>query len=308
MKRLLSLAVLLVACGRTDSARLAITPVDTVIAVNGTRLFVHREGRGDPMIVIHGGPLLDHGHLVEPLRPLGDDVDLIFYDQRLSGRSAGTVDSASVRLDVFAEDVDAIRAAFGFDRVHVLGHSWGGLIAMRYATTFPDRVRSLILVSPMPPTARLWQDAEQALASSLTAEDTAGMGALRASEGITAGRPEAIEELLRLSFRSQVHDPADAATLRFHIEPDYGERSRQFGLILRDLTGYDEREALRSLDVPVLILYGASETAARAGTDTLAATLPHARVTAIPETGHFAFIERPEPVLDAIRGHLRRLH
>ena len=118
---------------------------------------MHREGSGEPAIVIHGGPLLDHGYLQPYLAPLGDELELIFYDQRLSGRSDGVVDSASVRLDTFVDDIEALREALGLERVHLIAHSWGGLLAMKYATAHPDRGKVVLLPggSPRPAFVRL---------------------------------------------------------------------------------------------------------------------------------------------------------
>ncbi|MDX1675859.1 MAG: alpha/beta fold hydrolase, partial [Longimicrobiales bacterium] len=213
--------------------------MDTLLTVNGTELFVHREGTGEPVVVVHGGPLLDHGYLVEPLRPLTDGHELIFYDQRLSGRSAGRVDSASVRLDTLVADIEAIRTSLGLGRIHLLGHSWGGLLAAKYAASHPDRLRSLVLLSPLPPSAELWQAEREAQAAALEPADTAGMGALRSSEAIRRGESDAVETLLRMSFRGQFRDPSRAMELEFHIPEDYVARSRQLRYLAGDLTDYD---------------------------------------------------------------------
>ncbi|MFW6206217.1 MAG: alpha/beta fold hydrolase, partial [Gemmatimonadota bacterium] len=91
-------------CGSTpEPGRMPVTS-DTTLEVNGTHLFVHREGAGPPVLVVHGGPLLDHGYLAGPLRPLAREYELVYQDQRLSGRSTGTVDSGSVRLDTMVAD------------------------------------------------------------------------------------------------------------------------------------------------------------------------------------------------------------
>ena len=277
-----------------------------LIPINGTRLFVHREGSGDPAIVIHGGPVLDHGYLQPYLAPLGDELELVFYDQRLSGRSDGVVDSASVRLDTFVDDVEALRRVLGLERVHLIAHSWGGLLAMKYATAHPGQLRSLILLNPMPPTAALWRDEQRELAASLVPQDTAGAGALRATDAFDAGEPAAIAALLRHSFRSQFRDRALAEELAFHIGEDYLQRSLQFGLIIGDLTTFDLMEALREVDVPTLILYGEDEPGASIGGDAIAEAIPGAQRVTIPATGHFPFVEQPEAFLDAVRAFLAR--
>lgn len=303
---LLLLFFLVLSCSvPEETATPAGSVTDTLMAVNGTRLYVHREGSGDPMVVVHGGPVLDHGYLVEPLRPLGSDYELIFYDQRLSGRSAGSVDSTSVTLANFVADLEQLRAKLGLGRIHLLGHSWGGLIAAKYALEHPTRLRSLVLVSPMPPSATLWQEEEGAARAAITPGDTAGIGELRASAAFEAGEPEAIERMLRLSFRSQFADPSQASSLRFHIEEDYRERASQFRYLLPDLTTYDLTDPLRELRVPTLLVYGTAERGAQRTADTLRALLPQVAVEGVAGAGHFAFLERPMAFRRVARSFLR---
>ena len=303
---MLAAALVLTGCGRDTSRRAAGLQSDTLLAVNGTRLFVHREGTGDPLMVVHGGPVLDHGYLVEPLRPLGRDFELIFFDQRLSGRSAATVDSASVTLRNFVADIEALRSELGLGRVHLLGHSWGGLLATLYALEHPDRLRSLVLVSPMAPSAELWGREETAARDRTAPEDTAGMGALRSSEAYRAGDPQAIERMLRMSFRSQFADRSDASALGFHIGEDYRDRSRQFGYLMSDLSSYDLVHRLPQIDSPTLLVYGNAEVGADLGADTLRSLLPRASLEVLSGAGHFSFLERPEAFRRIVRDFLRR--
>lgn len=268
-------------------------PSDTLLPVNGTRLFVHREGAGEPVVVVHGGPLLDHGYLVEPLRPLGSEFELVFYDQRLSGRSDGVVDSASVRLDTMVADLEEIRRTLGLGRIHVVAHSWGGLLAMMYAIRYGENLRSLVLVSPVPPSADLWQQQLQAQAAALEPSDTAGLGALRASDAVAAGDPAAIEELLRRSYRPLFHDSAAVAGLDLHVPEDYGARSRQFGSMRPDLAAFDLRDDLAGVQAPALVVYGEDEAGWSIGRDALVSALPRSRAVTIAAVGHFPFLEQP---------------
>ena len=300
------LALSIAGCGGSDPAREGALPRDTLLPVGGTRLWVHQEGTGDPIVVVHGGPVLDHGYMVDPLRPLADDYRLVFFDQRLSGRSDGTVDSASVRLDTLVSDIEGIRTGLGLDRIYLLGHSWGGLLAARYAATHPDRIRSLILVSPNPPSTAEWQEMQAAERAAMVPADTAGMGELRGSPEYAAREPAALERMLQLSFRAQLADPALADSLRFHIADDYAERSRQFGYLMPDLAGYDLTAELRGVDVPALVMYGEEEAGAEIGAAAYREALPGATIRIVPRAGHFLFMERPEPFLAAARDLLRR--
>lgn len=310
MTRLAStLALFLAACAPDAPERPTVsTPTDTLLPVNGTRLFVHREGEGTadapPLVVIHGGPLLDQTYLRGPLAPLADGRELVFYDQRLSGRSEGTVDSASVRLATLVDDLEAIRTTLDLGPVDLLAHSWGGLIAVAYAIEHPEAVRRLVLVSPMAPSARLRQQEETAQRAALEPADTAGTGELRADPGVAAGEPAAFEALLVHSFRWQLHDPALAAELDFHIPDDYGERSLQFSRIGRDLTDYDFTDRLGRITAPTLLVYGDAEVGAPIGGEALGTGIPDVTTLVLEDTGHFAFLESPQRFLAEVRRFL----
>lgn len=269
--------------------------------INGTELLVHREGRGEPVVIVHGGPLLDQQYLRAPLHPLADDHELIFFDQRLSGGSAGRVDSASMRLDTLVADIEAIRQRLGSERIHLLGHSWGGLLALRYAITHPDRLASLILVSPMPPAVSLWAEEERLLAGRVATDDSIAMAELRATPAFAAREPGAVARMLRLSFRAQFHEPALADSLRIDPPADYAARSEQFGHLAVDLTSYDLRPDLRRVAAPTLLVFGADEPGAELSGRVLADSIPGARLEVIPEAGHFSFLEAPDRFLAVVR-------
>src|SRR5512136_1465861 len=85
-------------------------------------------GHGDPIVLMHGGPGLDYQTML-PLQPLADQFTLIFYDHRCNGRSEGAAVS-TMTWDNLTADADALREKLGFDRWAVLGHSFGGNVAL----------------------------------------------------------------------------------------------------------------------------------------------------------------------------------
>ena len=283
-------------------------PAPALTPVNGTELFVTRMGMGEPIIVVHGGPMLEHGYLLPHLEPLAETHELILYDQRLSGRSAPEVDSASVRLQTYVDDIEALRATLGLGRIHLMGHSWGGLLAMSYAIRYGDNLKSLILLNSLSPSAALWQQEEQALAELVTDADRAEMQTIRRTEAFAQQRPEAIAELLRTSFKAQFHDRSLINELRIYVPDDYTSRSAQFGYMMADLRGFDLREALTGVDVPTLIIYGAAEPAAEIAGTALDQRLPNSELVVIENSGHFPFIEQPDTLFAALLEFLDRHH
>lgn len=109
------------------------------VNVNNGRLYAETSGKGPPILLIHGWPL-DHRVFEAQMAPLSENLMVIAYDRRGFGRSDASPD---LRLEL--DDIDRILADFAIETVHLLGMSQGGRIALRYAVTRPERLRSLIL-------------------------------------------------------------------------------------------------------------------------------------------------------------------
>src|SRR6476619_4888471 len=99
---------------------------------DGYNLNVEEVGSGFPLIVLHGGPGMDHSMFRPYLDPLGDDFRILYVDERGQGRSE-RVDPATLSLEVFARDVDLLAEALGLQRFALLGHSFGAIIATKHA-------------------------------------------------------------------------------------------------------------------------------------------------------------------------------
>jgi len=110
------------------------------VAVPGARLFCRALGDGMPLIVLHGGPDFDHHYLVPELDCLASRFRLIYYDQRGRGRSSEGVTPEDVGIASEVDDLERVRRHFGLDSMALLGHSWGSLLALEYATRHPERV------------------------------------------------------------------------------------------------------------------------------------------------------------------------
>ena len=115
-----------------------------VMSIRGVSLFVEVVGHGYPLALMHGGPGLDHTTLLS-LQPLADQFTLVFYDHRCNGRSQGA-DVSSMTWENLTDDADCLRQALGFEKWAVLGHSFGGNVALEYALRYPGSVSHLILM------------------------------------------------------------------------------------------------------------------------------------------------------------------
>ena len=112
--------------------------------IRDVSLFVEVIGRGYPLVLMHGGPGADHWTMV-PFRRCADQFTLVFYDHRCNGRSQGAPVS-SMTWENLTADADALRRKLGFERWAVLGHSFGGQVALEYALRYPGSLSHLVLL------------------------------------------------------------------------------------------------------------------------------------------------------------------
>jgi pimeloyl-ACP methyl ester carboxylesterase len=156
----------------------------TFHGADGTRLAYHQSAEGDPMICLPGGPMQASAYLGD-LGGLSAHRSLVLLDLRGTGESAAPADPASYRCDRLVDDVEALRAHLGPDRVDVLGHSAGGALAVLYVARYPDRIGSLALINPSP----------QAVGLEITDSDRRQVAELRRGE---AWFPEAFAAFERI--------------------------------------------------------------------------------------------------------------
>src|SRR5215813_13761967 len=115
-------------------------------------------GAGVPLVVVNGGPGFDHTyeHATVPgttsaWETLARNRRVVFYDQRGNGRSGALKPGQACGLAEQIEDLEAVRAHLGADKIDLLGHSWGGYLVMAYAARHADRIRHLITVDSAAP-------------------------------------------------------------------------------------------------------------------------------------------------------------
>jgi proline-specific peptidase len=120
------------------------------VPIPGRQLYFREIGDGPPLVILHGGPDFNHSYLLPEMDRLASAFRLIYYDQRGRGRSSAGVDVDDVTIDSEVDDLDRLRQHFGLSEIALLGHSWGGLLAMEFITRHPDRVSHLILMNSAP--------------------------------------------------------------------------------------------------------------------------------------------------------------
>lgn len=267
------------------------------------RVFFRRFGSGGavPAIVLHGGPAAGHGYML-PYAHLARDRPTVLYDQGGCGRSDAPGPRSRYTIGSYVAELEALRAHLGFERVHLIGHSWGGLLAPAYAARYPHRVAGLVLAG----SARRWSDFQRAAEHWLAQLGPAAVATARRAAATGRFDDPAYQALIGRYY--QLHlcrlDPwptilTDAAAA-LGANPLYpylnGPTEFQFTGAFASL---DVTAALRTVRVPALVTCGEYDEGPPSVARDIAAHLGHARVQPFAGLSHMSHIEDPARVVGA---------
>jgi len=278
------------------------------VPVGESRLFVRDLGSGHPAIVLHGGPDFDHSYLVPELDGLAEHYRLVFYDQRGRGRSWSGEGPGSVTIDSEVEDLDRVRAWTGSETVALLGHSWGGLLAMEYAIRHPERVSHLILMNTAPASHADMLALRREWTSRRGPEQSERMTELASDPAYLAGDIDADAAYYRIHFgstirrRDQLDEVVRRLRLGFTPEGIVAARAIEDALYTQTWSAedYDLIPELRALRIPTLVIRGEDEFIPVEGTRRIADAIAGSRFVEIAGGGHFTYLEQPELVCSTI--------
>jgi proline iminopeptidase len=253
---------------------------------------------------MHGGPGLDHWSL-QPFRRLADQFTLVFYDHRCNGRSDGApVDSMT--WDNLTADAEALRIRLGYERWAVLGHSFGGNVALEYALRYPESLSHLILLDTGGDARWPQENAARLLLQR-------GWSAERA-ELVRRWFNGEFEPRETLSLFLQIGDaysyrPSRIAMARAMLEGQWRMKMRPETMIYAGrhlVKGWTVMDRLGEIHQPTLVMAGRADfifpPACQAE---LAGGIPNARLQLIERAGHNPHWENPEPVFEALSSMLR---
>lgn len=273
----------------------------TTLAIRDVSLFVKIMGRGSPLLLMHGGPGLDHTTLLS-LAPLADRYTLIFYDHRCNGRSTGAVESMT--WENLTADAEGLRQTLGYTQWAVLGHSFGGHVALEYALRHPASLTQLVLMDTAGDA--FWP---QVRAPEILKWRGYSRGAVRAAQRFFNGQllPNEMLFLVMRFLRAYfyhfgvkgVMEGALAAT-RLKMRPEahvFG-----FGTLL---PGWSVMERLHEIEVPTLVLAGREDFLFPPEHQAiLADRLPNAQLEIVERAGHNPQDERARAVIDLVNRFL----
>jgi proline-specific peptidase len=261
-----------------------------------------------PLLILHGGPGATHQYL-EPLADLArTGRRVIFYDQIGCGRSGRPIDPDFYSAELFVEELAAIRVALGLDRVHLLGQSWGGMLAMQYACDRPAGLASII-VADSPADMNQWVSEANRLRAELP-PDVERTLAEHEAAGTTSdpAYAAAVEvfyrrHLCRLDPWPEPLARAVAALSEDGFVYNVMNGPSEFHVVGK-LRTWSILDRLGTIAVPTLLLSGAYDEATPAIVSAIAQRIPRAEWILFEQSSHSPHLEEPVAFAAAVRGFL----
>lgn len=253
-------------------------------------------GERAPLVCLHGGPGSSHHYFarLEPLAERGRAV--VLYDQVGCGGSSRPA-AEDLNVETFVAELANLRAELGLEHVTVLGTSWGGMLAIEYALTKPDGLQGLVLNSTLA-SARTWASEAARLRDRLPQPHAE---ALRTAALDDPGYAEA-ERIFNSRHVCRVQDAVEVRRWEEARNPEvyramWGPNE---WTITGKLAGWDVRDRLHEIDVPVLLTAGRHDLCTDLVLQELRQGFPDAPVTVFGNSSHTPYLEEPEVFVERI--------
>src|SRR5437764_583852 len=265
-----------------------------------------RESGAVPLLALHGGPGSTHNYF-GPLERLADERPVVLYDQ-IGCRNSDRPTDVEWNVSVFRDEVDVLREQLGLERIHLLGTSWGGMLAQEHVLSGSRGIASLILSSTLANLA-LWNEEQLKLKARLP--------------------PEVIEVLDRHEAAGTYDDPEYEQAMGVYFDRHFYRGSQPRAELeamatgkatdvyramqgpnewttTGALKGWDVRDRLHEIDVPALVVRGRHDMSTDAVSAELVGGIKGAREVVLEHSSHTPVLEETERYLQVVGGFLRQ--
>jgi len=258
-----------------------------------------------PLLALHGGPGSTH-HYFTPLEHLADEGAVVLYDQVGCGKSDRPAD-IEWSVELFRDEVAAVRGHLGLERIHLLGTSWGGMLALEHVLSGAKGIVSLILSSTLADNHE-WVAEQKRLRDELPADVVATLDRLEAIGAYDDPEYERAEAVYNDRHFYRGSKPR-AELERMQAERGHEAYRAMCGPNEWSMTGvlkdWDVRARLGEIEVPTLVVRGRYDMCTDAIASTLMAGLPDAREVVLEHSSHTPVLEETERYLEVVRAFVR---
>jgi proline iminopeptidase len=315
-----------VGCAQTPADRSAASPADPVrsasvlpieqgfVDANGVLIYYEALGKGDPLLIVHGGPGASHDYFLPYLLPLARTNRVIFIDERGSGKSEKLEDPKAYTVENMVEDVEAVRDHLGLGKISLLGHSFGGVLAQAYAFKYQANLSHLILGSTFHSTKAL-NDVFVQMKAHMSPELRKRIDAMEKGGLYGHGKPyeqnrytadyleaawgEAYFPYLYQKHPDPGYDPVSAAGTSWDLYREMWGSHGEF-VVDGNLTSVEYAARLASIKVPTLITVGDHDEVAPSIAEDMHAKIAGSKLVILPQSGHMTFVDQPSLYLKTV--------
>lgn len=288
------------------------------VDVNQVMIYYKAIGKGDPLLIVHGGPGASHDYFLPYLLPLIKNNRLIFIDERGSGRSQKLDDPSGYTVENMAEDVEAVRQALGLGKISLLGHSYGGVLALAYALKYQENLSSLILCSTFHSTSKMNQVFKnikenmnpelRAKIDKMEQEGLYGHGKdyeknRYTNEYMVAAWGEGYFPYLYGNHPDANYDPVANGNMSWDLYREMWGSHGEF-VIDGNLSTVEYTERLSTIKVPTLVTVGDHDECAPSLSQEMHSKIEGSKLVIFPNSGHMTFVDQPTLFISAVNEFL----
>ena len=302
---IISFTLVLYSCGGTsttensseDISEKTLKTTEETININGVDHYIKKIGEGDPLLVLHGGPGLFHDYLIPHFEKLASKYQVIFYDQRGCGRTLFPSDTSSITLSAYIEDLEAIRNHLEIEKLSLIGHSWGGILAVSYGKKYPNNLEKLMLISPGPATSAYYDETFNNMQGKRTDEDTKGLIQAMMSKEFEDRDPTIFKKTVLLNDKVNL---AKQETVEQLYSPVTFTKETANNLLLvssmmeKNFFDYDLTIGIDAIKCPTIVIIGDLDNVPFLSAQMLTESLDNARLEVIKSACHYPFFETPK--------------
>lgn len=266
---------------------------------------VGADKKGVPLLTLHGGPGAPHDYL-EPLAGLADERPVIFYDQLGCGSSDRPSDTSLWTVSRFSHELSLVRGALGLANVHIMGQSWGTMLAVDYVLRNPKGVKSLVLSAPCLSASRFIKDTRVYL-DALPENDKSAILECEASGDFASTR---YQDAMMSFYKRHLcrMDPWPEPLLRTIDRLGHEVYGYMWGPSEFTVTGvlkdFERAESLGKIDIPALFTCGRYDEVTPSAAAYYSGKLAGSKCVVIEDASHEHHLEKPEEYLPAVRKFL----
>ncbi|HEU4889270.1 MAG TPA: alpha/beta hydrolase [Thermoanaerobaculia bacterium] len=269
---------------------------------DGVTLYYDVVGKGEPVVLLSGGP----GFSPDYLRPIADTLKkkyaAVLFHQRGTGKSKlEKYDGEVLDFKKLVADLDALRRELKQEKLTIVGHSFGGILSMMYAREHPDRIRALALIDSGGPTLSAVPKFNTNLEARFSEEEKARIKEWSDPERRKTDRKRAVLEVTKAKTAAYFADRAKASLLIDTLNEESFNDAVFWGLVMQ-MMALDIRAGLEKVKAPVLVIHGKQDPLESA--EEVHATFPGSRLVVIDKAGHFPWLERPAEVYAPLEAFL----